>query len=50
MQFIARFNLKPVSETIELCRSMDIDDLPSERIFEEWKKLILKGIHISKRA
>ena len=48
MQFIARFNLSPTSETIELCRSMDMGDLPPERIFEEWKKLILKGNYIGK--
>lgn len=48
MQFIARFELTPASETIQLCKAMNINDLPSERIFEEWKKLILKGNHISK--
>ena len=48
MQFIARFNLIRNIETIELCRSMDMGDLPPERIFEEWKKLILKGNNIGK--
>ena len=48
MQFIARFNLNPANETIKLCRSMNIGDLPPERIFDEWKKLILKGNYIGK--
>ena len=48
MQFIARFNLTRNPETIQLCRSMDMGDLPPERIFEEWKKLILKGNYIGK--
>jgi tRNA nucleotidyltransferase (CCA-adding enzyme) len=43
MQLAARFNLKPTPETIEVCRSIDLDDLPSERIGEEWKKLLLKA-------
>ena len=43
MQFIARFELTPTEETIEICRSMNISDLPPERIFEEWRKLILKS-------
>ena len=47
MQFIARFNLSPNQETIEICKSMDMENLAPERIFEEWKKLILKGRNIS---
>ena len=43
MQFIARFNLIPADETIEISKSMEMSDLPPERIFEEWKKLMLKG-------
>ena len=43
MQFIARFNLKPHSETIQVCQSMSMEDLPPERLFEEWKKLLLQG-------
>ena len=43
MQFIARFDLTPAKETTDLCRCIPIEGLPSERIFEEWKKLILKG-------
>ena len=43
MQFIARFNLRPHSETIGFCQSMIMEDLPPERLFEEWKKLLLQG-------
>lgn len=43
MQFLARFDLQPAKETVALCRNIPIEGLPPERIFEEWKKLILKG-------
>jgi tRNA nucleotidyltransferase (CCA-adding enzyme) len=43
MQFAARFDLEVAPETVELCRNMDMEDLARERIFEEWKKLILLG-------
>ena len=43
MQFIARFDLSPTSETTSLCQGIELEDLPSERLWEEWKKLILKG-------
>ena len=43
MQFIARFNLSPTRETTSLCQGIELEDLPSERLWEEWKKLILKG-------
>jgi tRNA nucleotidyltransferase (CCA-adding enzyme) len=47
MQFIARFNLKACPETIALCRALSPEHLPSERLWEEWKKLILKGQQLS---
>jgi tRNA nucleotidyltransferase (CCA-adding enzyme) len=47
MQFIARFNLTPDISTIGLCRKIQPEGLPQERLFEEWKKLILKGRKIS---
>jgi tRNA nucleotidyltransferase (CCA-adding enzyme) len=43
MQFVARFNLKPDPATVTLCRQLNPDHLPPERIFEEWRKLILQG-------
>jgi tRNA nucleotidyltransferase (CCA-adding enzyme) len=48
MQFIARFDLKAAPETLELCRTLTPEYLPPERLWDEWKKLVLKGIRISK--
>lgn len=47
MQFVARFGLKSAIETIEICRAMTPENLPRERLFEEWSKLLLKGVKIS---
>lgn len=47
IQFIARFELRAAPETIELCRHIGQEGLSKERIFEEWKKLILYGKRIS---
>jgi tRNA nucleotidyltransferase (CCA-adding enzyme) len=46
-QFIGRFDLTPSIETLEICRSMKMENLPPERVYQEWKKLILKGINLS---
>lgn len=45
MQLLPRKGKKVASETIELCRSMQSEypTLPKERIFEEFKKLLLKA-------
>ena len=48
MQFVARFDLEPAPETIEVCRAMTPEGLASERLLGEWSKLILKGVKISK--
>ena len=48
MQFVARFGLEPAPETIETCRSMTPEGLAPERLFEEWAKLLTKGVAISK--
>ena len=48
MQFIARFDLHPAPETIELCRTITMEDLPPERLFEEWAKLLTKGNQIAR--
>lgn len=47
MQFVARFGLSAEPATVELCRQLSPADLPAERLWEEWKKLILKGKSIS---
>ena len=43
MQFVARFALTPAPETVAICRGMTIEDLPPERLFEEWAKLLVRG-------
>jgi len=47
MQFAARFELTVAPETIALCRRIEPEGLPKERIFEEWKKLITRGVRPS---
>jgi tRNA nucleotidyltransferase (CCA-adding enzyme) len=46
MQFIARFDLRPAPETVALCQAIPIENLPQERLFEEWSKLLAKGVQI----
>ena len=48
MQFVARFDLTPAPETIDVCRTMTPEGLAPERLFEEWSKLLTKGVKISK--
>ena len=48
MQFVARFDLTPAPETIEICRGMTPEGLASERLFSEWEKLLTQGVKISK--
>ncbi len=47
VQFSARFNFKLHTNTLKLCQTMVKDnmlsELPKERIFEEYKKLLLKA-------
>ena len=44
MQLAARFGLTAAPETVELCKSLTQDGQPSERLLEEWKKLLLQGV------
>ncbi|MDR1497282.1 MAG: polynucleotide adenylyltransferase [Puniceicoccales bacterium] len=44
MQFAARFQMTPAPETVELCSRITPENLPPERIFEEWSKFISKGV------
>ena len=46
MQFVARFELRPAAETLALCREIDFEGLAPERVFEEWRKLVLRGVAI----
>ena len=47
MQFAARFELTPADETITLCSTMGMEGLSPERVFEEWRKLVVEGIRPS---
>ncbi|MDQ3180633.1 MAG: HD domain-containing protein [Acidobacteriota bacterium] len=42
-QFAARFEFAIDKETVELCRQIDVSDLPKERIWGEFEKLLLKA-------
>lgn len=42
VQFASRFKLRLAPETAELCRSLSLEDLSCERIYEEFKKWLLK--------
>ena len=48
MQFIARLELRPDPETELLCSRLDWSDLSVERVFEEWRKLLLAGIRVGR--
>jgi len=43
MQFAARFGFQVCEETVELSQTLTQEDLSPERLYVEWKKLILKG-------
>ncbi len=42
-QFAARFEFDIETETIELCKTIDVTDLPKERIWGEIEKLLLQA-------
>jgi len=42
-QFAARLEFKPDAELVAICRAMDLSELPEERIWDEWHKLLLRG-------
>ena len=42
-QFAARFEFDIAPETVEICKSIDVTDLPKERIWGEFEKLLLKA-------
>ena len=43
MQFAARFEFTIDPSTVALCRSVPLDDLPSERLWGEFEKLLLRA-------
>ena len=42
-QFAARFEFRIAPDTVELCRTIDLSDLPAERIWGEFEKLLLRA-------
>jgi tRNA nucleotidyltransferase (CCA-adding enzyme) len=42
VQFASRFELTLAPETAELCKSLSLEDLSKERVYEEFKKWLLK--------
>ena len=42
-QFAARFEFEIEQQTVELCRAIDLSDLPAERIWGEMEKLFLRA-------
>lgn len=42
-QFAARFEFEIEIETVAICRAIDVSDLPRERIWGEFEKLLLKS-------
>jgi len=40
-QFAARFEFEIEAETVELCKGIDVTDLPHERVWGEFEKLLL---------
>lgn len=53
MQFAARFEFTIDPATVELCRSIDLSDLPAERIWAEVEKWLLAarpsiGLHVAR--
>ena len=42
-QFASRFHFEIDTDTVELCRAIDLSDLPSERIWGELEKLLMQS-------
>lgn len=42
-QFSGRFGFKVDEKTAEICRELDLKELPKERIGEEWLKLLMRS-------
>ena len=47
LQFAARFELTIDADTAAICRAIPLDDLPAERIWGEFEKLLLKALRPS---
>lgn len=47
VQFAARTGFSADASLIELCRAAPLHELPAERVQGEWRKLLLKGQHLT---
>jgi tRNA nucleotidyltransferase (CCA-adding enzyme) len=48
MQFVGRFEMRPVPELNKICADMDISGVSTERIEAEFEKLLLHSLHPSR--
>ncbi len=48
MQLVARLGLEPDPDTIRLCSGIDWRRLSVERVFDEWRKLLVLGVEIGR--
>ncbi len=46
-QFSARFDMRADGPLVELCGQLDLHEVSPERVFEEFRKLLLKGVRPS---
>ncbi len=46
-QLAARFLMRPDAELLRLCAALDLAELPGERLFEEFRKLLVLGVRPS---
>jgi len=47
-QFAARFRLTPADDLLPILAAQDLAELAGERIFQEWRKLLLRGVEPSR--
>ena len=47
-QFAARFDLTAAPETVAIARTIGLEGLAPERIYEEWRKLVAQGVRPSR--
>ncbi len=47
-QFVARFQLRPDEDLLPILAAQDLAELPGERIFQEFRKLLLRGAEPSR--
>jgi tRNA nucleotidyltransferase (CCA-adding enzyme) len=44
VQFVARLGFAPDEALVDLCRAAPLAELPAERVFGEWEKLLCRGV------